>query len=98
MIKPTVGRVLWFHAGGDHDTTRAAIVAAVNDDGTVNLATFESTGSVHPQISVPLIQDGAERPGPGAGWCEWMPYQIGQAAKAEESAKQADSPTENNQG
>lgn len=35
-----------------------------------------------PPTSVLLLQEGNERPS-GGGFCEWMPYQIGQAKKHE---------------
>lgn len=35
--KPTVGRIVHFH---DDETPHAALVAAVNDDGTCTLAVF----------------------------------------------------------
>jgi len=66
LIRPTVGRVVWFHQGtagifpGSEDT-RAAIVAHVHGD-----------------------------PIPTSGfYCEWMPYQKGQAAKTEAAEKAA---------
>lgn len=85
MIKPTVGRIVLFHAGGKHEQTNAAIIAAVIDDNTVNLAAFDEFGSLYPQIGILLVQDGAKPPHAGSAWCEWMPYQKGQAAKTEQA-------------
>lgn len=92
MIKPTVGRVVWFHPDKPGSVARpkgvplAAIVAFVHSDALVNLAVFDVNGSTFARSSVPLIQDGEEKPdGP---YCEWMPYQKGQAAKTEAAEKQ----------
>jgi hypothetical protein len=89
MIKPTIGRVVWYHphsfqASADFAPTPicAAIVAFVHSDHCVNLAVFDANGNSHSRTSVTLIQDGAE-PSEGGNYCEWMPYQKGQAAKAE---------------
>lgn len=87
-ITPTVGRVVWFHHGVVDNTLfvcgaqpMAATVAFVNDDGTVNLSVSDHMGVQHNKQSVPLVQDGYQ---PKSGmWCEWMPYQRGQAAKTE---------------
>ena len=85
MIKPTVGRVVWyFPAGVSHtEAPLAAIIAKVLSDTTVNLAIFESNGATRGEIGVLLVQDdGYGNPG-GGSWCGWMPYQNGQAAKTE---------------
>lgn len=89
MIKPTIGRVVWFHpsshsaeSGFAPTSICAAIVAHVHSDTCVNLAVFDGNGVSHSKTSVPLYQDGD--PVPDAGYyCEWMPYQKGQAAKTE---------------
>jgi hypothetical protein len=63
----------------------AAIIARVldgNDAGHVNLAVFDGNGVAVSRLKVPLIQDGQTAPQDG-DWCEWMPYQKGQAAKTE---------------
>jgi hypothetical protein len=88
MIKPTVGRVVWFypHAG---DSTLcqapgeplAAIIARVWSDRVVNLSVIDANGKQEPRTSVTLVQDGDEKP--QGYYCEWMPYQKGQAAKTE---------------
>ena len=85
VISPTVGRVVWFHEGAagmfpGSDDTRAAIVAHVWNDRMVNLAVFDANGNTHSRTSVPLLQPGDAIPTSGF-YAEWMPYQIGQAAK-----------------
>lgn len=86
-INPTVGRVVWFYDGSTAQPgPYAAIVAFVHDPRMVNLAVFDANGVPCWRTSVPLVQDGDERPhGP---YCEWMPYQKGQAAKTEALEKQ----------
>jgi hypothetical protein len=91
MIKPSNGRVVLFNlsnsippnfaSGGQ---PHAAIIAHVHSDKMVNLAVFDSNGVSHSCTSVDLIQDGDTKP--ENGWyCEWMPYQKGQAAKTEQA-------------
>lgn len=92
MISPTVGRVVWFYdekaaSSGD---CQAAIVTHVRSDTCVNLAIFDHNGNsvVNPPTSVRLLQDGEERP-TECCYCEWMPYQKGQAARTEQLEKDA---------
>lgn len=93
MIKPSVGRVVWYHAAANDEIVRsageplAAIVAKVWTDSCVNLAVFDSNGISHNRCSVYLLQDGSERP--ASAFAEWMPYQKGQAAKTEAAEKTA---------
>ena len=89
-ILPTVGRVMWFTPSrlyGDGLFTHidgrkplAAIVAHVFRDDLVNLTVFDSNGIPHGRTSVPLVQAGEDKPEHGY-FCEWTPYQVGQAAK-----------------
>lgn len=86
MIKPTVGRVVWFYAPGvSHESEpNAAIVAKVWSDTMVNLAVFDANGVSRGETSVLLVQGEGSYGNPGGGaWCCWMPYQKGQAAKTE---------------
>lgn len=90
-ITPTLGRIVWYTpdtAEGiapDGDGRCAAIVVRVWGDGTVNLAVFDSTGRHHPRSNVQLVQPGEERP--AGHFCEWMPFQIGTAQRAEAAEK-----------
>jgi hypothetical protein len=94
MIKPTVGRVVWFIPGKEdsnfalYSAPFAAHICYVYTDNCVNLMVIHPEGRPVPQTSVTLIQEGDERPENGR-FCEWMPYQKGQAAKTEvlEAAK-----------
>lgn len=95
IIQPTVGRVVWFHLSkhrGPTSFTRqpgeqpcAAIITSVLDDGRVNLSVFDSDGAVHSFRCVELVQEG--QPVPSYPYCELMPYQKGQATKAEAAKK-----------
>lgn len=94
MIKPTVGRVvLYTPSKGSTDAViahgsgkLAAIVTNVWSDTCVNLVVFDGNGVPHSRTSVLLLQD--DNPVPEGGfYCEWMPYQKGQAAKTEELEK-----------
>ncbi len=88
IIEPTVGRVVWYMApmimapGQPHEL--AAIVTHVHDTRMVNLTVFKPNGETMAATSVPLCQPGddANHDNP---YCEWMPYQLGQAAKPEEA-------------
>lgn len=90
MIKPTIGRVVWFTPALNdpqlprRDQPNAAIIAYVHSDTCVNLAVFDSNGATVSRTSVKLVQDTDVYAidGPHA---EWMPYQKGQAAKTEET-------------
>lgn len=94
MIKPTVGRVVWFYpssngteagfAPPDPMTPCAAIIARVWGDDMVNLAVFDANGTSHSRTSVPLVQPDERKPD-GGYFCEWMPFQVGQA-KAQAAA------------
>lgn len=90
MIKPTVGRVVWYYPPGRSasEQPQAAIVAHVWSDTCVNLAIFGDDGSPRaaPPTSVLLVQEGGETPS-GGHYCTWMPYQIGQAKKHADEVK-----------
>lgn len=89
MIKPTVGRVLWYYpaptdnlVGNDGSQPLAAIIAHVWSDTCVNLSVFDANGDAHSRTSVLLVHD--DHPAPASNYAEWMPYQKGQAAKTEQ--------------
>lgn len=86
MIKPTIGRVVWFYEPFVPDVpeqAQAAIVTFVHSDTLVNLVVFSPNGSSNGRTSITLRQP--EEVAPAGPFCEWMPYQIGAAAKAEAS-------------
>lgn len=93
MIRPTVGRVVWYRPNGREELTvldpaqpLAAIVAFVHGDKMVNLSVVDHVGQRHAVERVVLLQEGDN---PSAGhYCEWMPYQKGQAARTEQLEQQ----------
>lgn len=91
MIKPTIGRVVWYHPpkSPSKDQPHAALVSFVHSDTTVNLAVFNDRGEHYNATSVFLWDGESEFPQSVAasGYAEWMPYQKGQAAKTEELEK-----------
>lgn len=94
MIKPTVGRVVWFwpsKAADAQEPTQpyAATVAYVHSDTCVNLSVVDHSGRQFAATSVPLLKDGEVATTPTGYYCEWMPYQKGQAARAEEAERLA---------
>jgi hypothetical protein len=95
LIKPTVGRIVWFYPSRNENDIKpepqAAIVTRVWGDNCVNLTVFSPGGTPLAESSVRLVQDGD--PPELNRHCEWMPYQKGQAAKTEALGKQAEQPT-----
>jgi hypothetical protein len=89
MIKPTIGRVVWYHSENSkpNDQPWAAIVCYVHSDTMVNLTVFDENGMRKAKTSVFLWQGEGDRP--ERYYAEWMPYQKGQAAKTEELEKKA---------
>ncbi len=81
IIKPTVGRVVLYRPDGIHGQTLPAIICHVWTDECINIATFDSNGNSFGETSVTLKQD-QDIP-EWAPRCEWMEYQVGQAAKYE---------------
>jgi hypothetical protein len=91
-IKPTNGRIVWFYpAIGDpafppitpeYRAERggyAAMVTWCHNDGTISVLAADGAGNPHGRRLLPLRQD--DEPDPEGAFCEWMPYQRGQAAK-----------------
>ncbi len=108
IIAPTVGRRVWFHPvegvevrgpGAmvilDREQPLDAGIVFVWGDRLVNLDVTDHEGRHHALTSVPLAQPGDSKPTNGI-WCEWMPFQKGQAKAQVEtmySALQAASST-----
>lgn len=98
-IKPTIGRRVWFRPStqflernptvtqlGSGQPMDAGIVY-VHHDHMVNLAVCDHVGRTHMVPSVPLLAGQWEPGDADYAVCEWMPYQKGQAAKAEAAVK-----------
>lgn len=92
IITPTNGRIVWYTPDAlsdplvihDKATPLAAMVVHVWGDRMVNLVVFDSDGYQHRRTSVTLVQDDDPKPS-GGRYCEWMPWQLGQAKRHEES-------------
>lgn len=98
MIKPTVGRKVWYRpsrfdaTGPGHmtfggDQPLDATIIAVWGDRMVNVLVTDVMGKQFPVLSAVLLQDD-DKPQIDAegramrGYVEWMPYQQGQAKPA----------------
>jgi hypothetical protein len=90
LIQPTNGRIVNYHPSEDDrrrmtihgDGPLAAMIVHVWSDTCVNLVVYDSQGVGRGRSSVTLHQD--EGPCSASPYCEWMPYQKGQAAKTEQ--------------
>jgi hypothetical protein len=83
MIPPTVGRVVWVRNYFSGQTEPlAAIVAEVHHERLVNVAVIEHSGQMCGWVRMPLVQEGD--PIPEGTYCEWMPFQKGQAGKVDD--------------
>lgn len=90
MIKPTIGRVVWFfdkNRQADLSQPLDAHIVYVYNDTMVNIAGFDQNGVPFAQTSVFLRADETVPTNGQPFWCEWMPYQQGQAKKHETEAK-----------
>lgn len=56
----------------------------VTNDRLVNIAASDHAGERFIRLDVPLMQPGDPVPTTDGGYCAWMEYQIGQAAKYEQ--------------
>jgi hypothetical protein len=80
VIRPTVGRIVWFRPSGPNGPTLAAIVCGVNSDTSVNLHVLGMFGdSLGGHVSIHLKQEDSETP--PAPYAEWMPYQLKQVER-----------------
>lgn len=84
MITPTIGRKVWFFPGQQNNDNREqdATVIDVHGDRCVSLYVVNRGGTATTARSITLVQDGDMAP-PIGQYCTWMPYQVGQAKKAE---------------
>lgn len=86
MIKPTIGRVVWLRRPENKsEQPEAALVSFVHSDTCINVGGFDANGAPFARTSVYLDQGDVTRPEWATLYAEWMPYQKGQAAKAETS-------------
>jgi hypothetical protein len=99
MIVPTNGRIVWYHPGaGDvlaaaqssyGNQPLAAIVTHVWNNHLVNLCVFSPDGVTASRTSVTLVQDDDGALDSSQSYCAWMPFQLGQAERAEAAEKAA---------
>lgn len=88
MIKPTNGRIVEYIPNGDFDVARhneqplTAQICCVWGDRMVNLLVTDHNGDTHKRTSVMLLQPG-DTPPVEQRYCQWMDYQLGQAARTE---------------
>ena len=102
MIKPTIGRIVWYYPNGyplgDGERTvslsepRAAIIVKVWSDRMVNLGFWDPNGDTGAATSVQLVQPGDPPPNCGVGFCEWLPYQIKKPTDSESGEAEAPKP------
>jgi len=88
MIKPTIGRVVWVWQSETQTDPFPALITKVWGDNCVNVAGFNDGGTPFSQSSIYLVQEEDQQPKPNCR-AEWMPYQVGQAAKHEAIAQSA---------
>ena len=88
MIKPTIGRVVWFWENASQTQPMTGLICYVHSDTMVNLAVFDINGVPMSKTSVYLYQGFADSERPQGHFAEWMPYQKGQAAKTEQLENQ----------
>lgn len=89
MIKPTVGRIVWFFEWKDgiRQPEQAAIITAVWSDTLINVNVFPTVGPVREERDIELVQPDSERQS-GLSWCEWMPYQVKKDTGSESGEQQ----------
>lgn len=96
MIYPTVSRKVWYRPSKSDatgpkpmafmaDQPLDATVVAVYGERMVSVLVKDIYGRTFPVLSVTLVQEGDPKPEDGR-YVEWMPYQNGQAKKAEVAA------------
>jgi len=85
MIEPTEGRIVHFYPHRDAAPDQrpfAAMLAGINDNGTINLTVSARDGSTYAVQNVPLLQ-GNDAPPPYGHFAAWMPFQKAQAARTD---------------
>lgn len=86
MIRPTIGRVVWYWPTADEsEQPFDAHVCYVWSETNINVGGFDANGNPFAATSVQLIQ-GDEIP--TSRHCRWMPFQKGQAARTEAAEAQ----------
>ncbi len=82
-MKPTVGRVVYYHErSGDFTAVRAAIIAAVHSDECVSLMVIDPSG--YPVGRTSIMK------GSATGEWDWMPYQKEKAKAGDHNSESAE--------
>lgn len=76
IMKPTIGRKVWYYPAGGAPEQDATVID-VHGDRSVTLFVINRGGTTSTQRSVPLVQPGDETP--QGAHAKWMPFQVGQA-------------------
>lgn len=89
MIKPTIGRVVWFWPKYNPEEypdqqPYSAQIAYVWSDSLINIGYLDRYGVASSATIVYLWNGEGDRP--ACPHCEWMPYQQGQAKKEAEAS------------
>jgi hypothetical protein len=84
VIHPTQGRQVWFWKNGSRfgiEQPEAATIAYVHSPRMVNLQVIDHNGEARGETSIPLVQpdDSYDEAIANGQFCEWMPFQKGQA-------------------
>ena len=86
-MAPTVGRIVWYWAGYlKQEQPMAALIARVNEDGSLNLGVFDPMGFAVGRMGVPLVLDGQDKPTTGP-WCQWPVLQAADQVSARDQAQ-----------
>lgn len=90
MIKPSIGRVVWFYPDAGFSNTNTpssngeplpALITRVWGDALINIGGFDANGKPFARTSVTLL--GADDTAPDGMHATWMPFQL-QQAKAQD--------------
>lgn len=87
MIKPTIGRVVYYRTPGMTEP-QSATIAYVHGDRMVNLRVISHGGEAFGATSIQLVQPGEPKP-EGVPFCHWMPYQVKKATGSESGEPEA---------
>ncbi len=99
-IKPTIGRKVWLYVStdllglpsapytGQSKLPFDATIVHVNLDGSINVTFSDHIGRSGAILNVPIYdpKESDSHMGGGSHYATWMPYQKGQAAKADATA------------
>ncbi len=82
IIEPSIGRIMWYWSDNSQVQPWAAIVCYVHGPRLINVHGYYPDGGSFSMMDVTIRQPDDDVP--GYPYVEWMPYQVGQAAKYEQ--------------